>query len=150
MPIHTGKREPAIIAGIGVLNGHLRYVSSSRPDHLQSVLALHPQDADGQRVTTSSFTLYRLPEPMERADALAWLGAQYKANSPEHAFLKAEHEAQVKRDAPKPAVRTGQKGKRATNWFTPPAVEVSVERTNKPKRTTVAKPTEASPEAATA
>jgi hypothetical protein len=139
MPTRTGKREPAIIAGIGFLNGHIRFVSSSRSDALQSVLALHPQDADGQRVTQSSFTLYRLPEAMERAEALAWVGEQYKANTPEHAFLKAEHEAQVRRDAPKAAVRPGQKGKRATNWFTPPTVDVTVEKTSK-KRTAVSKP----------
>lgn len=148
MAARTGKRDPAIIAGVGFLNGHIRFVSSSRSDALQAVLALHPQDADGQRVTQSSFTLYRLPEAMERAEALAWVTEQYKANSPEHAFLKAEHAAQVKRDTPKAAVRAGQKGKRATNWFTAPTVDVTVEKTNK-KRTSVSK-SDTTPEAVTA
>ena len=140
MPIHTGKREPAVIAGLAYLNGHIRYVSSSRSDHLQSVQALHPQDEDGKRVTISSFTLYRLPEPMQRAEALAYLVTKYQPDEAEHKFLSSEHIKQVKRDTPKGERRTGVKGKPRTEWFTPPVdVNVTVERTA-PKRANVRKP----------
>ena len=139
MPFHTGKREAAIIAGLAYLNGHIRFLSSSRSDQLQSVLALFPQDEDGQRVTTSRFTLYRLPEPMQRAQALAFIMAKFQPTEAEYTFLAVEHAKQVKRDTPKEERIPGVKGKSRTNWFTPPAdVNVTVEATA-PKRTNVRK-----------